>query len=162
MPRSQSFVIAVLCAAFTPFHAWADAAADVSIDTPYVRAMPPGQPNTAAFMILSNAGGVAHSLTEARSPVAEVVELHNHVMEDGMMKMRRIPQIDVSPEGSVELKPGGLHIMLINLGQALPEGVEVPLTLVFKDGSSLEVKAPVRKIEVGAMHHHHHAPVGKE
>ena len=158
-----SLGLLALSQAWAEPQSWTDAADDITASDPYVRAMPPGQPNTGAFMLLTNAAQAAHSVVGASSPVAEVLELHSHVMEDGMMKMRQVPQIDVPAGGSAELKPGGLHIMLINLKQPLALDQEVPITLKFEDGSSREITAPVRAIEAdgGMQHHHHDMPAAK-
>ncbi len=129
------------------------AGSDIMVSDPYVRAVPPGQPNSGAFMTLMNNGGEARSLVEARSPAAKVVELHTHTMEDGVMKMRRIDKIDVPAQGSTVLEPGGLHVMLIGLTQDLNVGDKVSFTLVFANGEEQQVEAPVRKIEMMQMNH---------
>jgi copper(I)-binding protein len=125
----------------------------VMISDPYVRAVPPGQPNSAAFMTLMNHGDKTRSLVAAKCPAAKVVELHTHTMEEGMMKMRRIDQIDIPAQGSTTLEPGGLHVMLIGLTQDLKMGDKVPVTLVFADGAEEQVEAPVRKIQMMQMNH---------
>ncbi len=137
--------------------AWAETAAEaVTVEAPYVRAVPPGQRNSAAFMRLNNGGDQAHALVSARSPVAEAVELHTHSMRDGMMSMRPVERVDLPARDLVSLQPGGLHVMLIGLQERLELGQEVPLTLVFEDGSERQLGAPVQKINVEAMQHHHH------
>lgn len=118
----------------------------IQIQHAYVRAVPPGQPNSAAFMTLHNKGNSANAVVAAASPAAEVVELHTHVMDEGMMKMRKIERIDVPASGMTELKPGGLHIMLIGLKQQLQPGMKVDLTLKFADGSEQMITAPVQEI----------------
>lgn len=133
----------------------AASAAEVSVADPYARAVPPGQPNSAAFMALTNEGKEPRALVAARSDAAEVVELHTHIMEDGMMKMRRIERIDLPAGETVALKPGGLHIMLIGLEHTLAPGEDVGLTLVFDDGDETSVTAPVRKIDMSQMKHGH-------
>lgn len=138
---------------------WAETAAEViSVETPYVRAVPPGQTNSAAFMRLSNGSGQPHALVAARSPAAKAVELHTHSMQDGMMRMRPVERVELAAGETVALQPGGLHVMLIGLTQPLVLGQELPLTLVFEDGSERELGAPVKKINVEAMQpeHHHH------
>ncbi len=122
------------------------AADQVDVSGAYVRAVPPGQPNSAAFMLLSNTGSVDHAVVAASSPAAKVVELHTHTMENGVMRMRKIPRMDIAAGGKTALKPGGLHIMLIGLTQPLHEGAKVALTLKFEDGSSKQIEAPVRAI----------------
>ncbi|NEX19267.1 copper chaperone PCu(A)C [Thiorhodococcus mannitoliphagus] len=134
---------------------FAASAADVSVADPYVRAVPPGQPNSAAFMALSNQTTEARALVAARSDAAEVVELHTHLMEDGMMRMRRVDEIALPAGETVQLKPGGLHIMLIGLKGALTPGEAVGLTLVFDDGDEQSLTAPVRKIDMSQMKQGH-------
>ncbi len=127
--------------------------AGVSVGDPYARAVPPGQPNSAVFMSLENQSGQGQALVGAESNVSEIVELHTHVEEDGMMRMRQIEKIEVPAGETVTLKPGGLHVMLIGLKQPLDAGDVVDLTLVFADGSRSSVQAPVRRIEMQHMNH---------
>ncbi len=120
----------------------------VLVEDPYVRAVPPGQPNSASFMALRNTSDQTYRLVGASSDVAEVVELHTHTLEDGMMRMRQVDHIELPAGETVSLKPGGLHIMLIGLKQKLVPDDEILLTLKFSDGSAREVSAPVRKIRM--------------
>jgi len=129
-------------------------AADVGVEDPYARAVPPGQPNSAVFMVLTNSGAEPRALVAAESDAAGTVELHTHSMADGMMKMRRIERIELPAGEPVTLKPGGLHVMLIGLAEQLTPGMTVDLTLVFDDDSRQSVTAPVRRIDVGAMGGH--------
>lgn len=125
---------------------------DIQIQHAYARAVPPGQPNSAAFMTLHNKGDAANAVVSASSPAAKVVELHTHTMDGGMMKMRKIEKIDIPAKGMTELKPGGLHIMLIGLKEQLKPGMKVSLTLKFADGSESSVEAPVQEV-VKMMEH---------
>ncbi len=124
---------------------------EISIVDPYVRAVPPGQKISAAFLQLDNASDSMQSIVSASSPAAEVVELHTHIHDNGMMKMRRIEKIDIPAKGKTLLKPGGLHIMLIDLKNNLKPGQEVSVTLKFSDGSEKTFSAPVRKIQMPGM-----------
>lgn len=130
----------------------------VTVENPYVREVPPGMQNSAAFMTLVNDGEEEAVLVKARSRVSKVVELHTHTMEGGQMVMRQIPRITVPAKGSTELKPGGLHIMLIGLKQPIAQGDEVALDLYFSDGTQASVTAPVKKVMGGMMGSHggHH------
>ncbi len=132
--------------------------AEIVVEDPYVRAMPPGQPNTAAFMQLHNTGSEARAVVEARSAASNVVELHTHVHEDGMMRMRQIEQIDLPAGEPVSLQPGGLHVMLIDLVAPLSVGERVGVTLVLDNGEEIAVDAEVRHVERGMGHsrRHHH------
>jgi len=125
-------------------------AADAVIVTdPYVRAMPPGQKVTGAFLSLKNDGDSNRSLVRAESDAAKNVELHEHVHKDGMMQMREVEKIDIAKGSTTALKPGGLHIMMIGLTRALNVGDIVDIKLIFDDGSEQVVKAPVKKILAG-------------
>lgn len=148
MRNTRHLALAALVMALTlPTMGSADpVAGQLKIDDPYVRAVPPGQPNSAAFMSVQNTGDQPHQIVDARSPAASVVELHTHKKEDGMMKMRRVPAIDLPAGETTVLKPGGLHVMLIGLQQQLVPGEAVSMTLVFEDGSETELQAPVRKV----------------
>ncbi|MCW8929001.1 MAG: copper chaperone PCu(A)C [Gammaproteobacteria bacterium] len=126
-------------------------ASDVSIIDPYVRAVPPGQTVSAAFLQLENSSGNTHYIVNASSPVSKVVELHSHVHENGMMKMRQVESIEIPANGKTVLEPGGLHIMLIGLHDTLKIDQKVAITLEFKDGSSQVIEAPVRKIMMKGM-----------
>lgn len=124
------------------------AGADVIIaKEPYVRAVPPGMANTAAFMRLENGDKSDHVLVGAESPVAKVVELHTHIHEGGMMMMRKVDKIALPAGKGVDLQPGGLHIMLLGLVKELQPGETVEVTLVYEDGSKSKVSATVRSLQ---------------
>lgn len=121
------------------------AADQITAADPYVRLLPPQQPNTAAFVALKNADAKDHKLVKAESSVARTVELHEHVHEGGVMKMRPVKDITLKAHDTTTLQPGGYHIMLLGLKQALRADQKVPLTLTFEDGTTLKLEAPVRK-----------------
>ena len=150
-------------AAALPFSLFATtsafAAGELVVDAPYVRLVPPNAPASGAFMTISNHGGSDRQLVKAESPAARVVELHTHVNEDGVMKMRPVPAIDIKAHGQTQLKPGSFHIMLIDLKQPLKEGDQVALTLDFDDGTRLQLDAPVQKIAMPAPAGAGHAPM---
>ncbi|OOZ42380.1 hypothetical protein BOW53_00505 [Solemya pervernicosa gill symbiont] len=128
------------------------AADTIMVKDAYVRAVPPGQPNSAAFMVLHNHGGADHKVIDAKSTAARTVELHTHTQKDGMMMMRRIESIEVKSKGMTTLKPGGLHVMLIGLTQPLKVGNTVSVTLVFDDGSKKSIDAPVQEVMMKMDH----------
>lgn len=129
---------------------WCSADNALSIHDPYVRLVPEGIKTTGGFMIIRNAGNANRQLIKAESPVANIVELHTHINENGVMKMREVTAIEIKAGGQTELKPGSYHVMLIDLKQPLKEGEQVPITLKFDDGSSHPLQATVRKPH-GAM-----------
>lgn len=127
--------------------------AQVTVKDAWVRATVPQQKATGAFMQLQ--AGKDSKLISATSPVTPVVEVHEMVMQDNVMKMRQVPGIDLPAGKTVELKPGGYHVMLMDLKQQVKEGDVVPITLVVegKDGKRefVEVKAPVRALGAGVQ-----------
>ena len=136
-------------------------AADVKIEDPWVRGTVAGQMATGAFMAITAKEGAA--LVSASSPVAGVVEIHSMKMEDGVMKMRPIPKLDLPAGEAVQLKPGGYHVMLMDLRQPLKTGEFVLITLKLegkdKATTTLDIKAEVRPLNApapaaGVQHKH--------
>ena len=125
--------------------AFAGAADQVTVQDPYVRLAPPNAPATGAFMVIKNNGDKDVKVLKADNPASKVTELHTHINDGGVMKMRPVPAIDVKARGEAVLKPGGLHVMLIDLKAPMKEGDTVPLTLTFDDGSTKKVDAKVVK-----------------
>ncbi|HJS38545.1 MAG TPA: copper chaperone PCu(A)C [Burkholderiales bacterium] len=121
--------------------------AQVTVERPWSRATPPGAKVGAGFMTLKNAGN-ADRVVGASSPVAGRVEMHVTVREGDVMRMREVKGFDVPASGSFELKPGGAHLMLVDLKRALKKGEKVPLTLKLAKGGELKVELLVE--EVGA------------
>jgi copper(I)-binding protein len=122
--------------------------AQVTVKDPWVRATVSAQKATGAFMQITSAQDAR--LVEASSPVAGVVEVHEMVMEKDVMKMRAVKGLDLPAGKTVELKPGGYHVMLMDLKEQMKEGATVPVTLVVegkdKKRSTIEVKAPVKPL----------------
>ncbi|MBS1158676.1 MAG: hypothetical protein H6R15_1095 [Proteobacteria bacterium] len=135
----------------------AAAADNVSVDKPYVRLAPPSAPTTGAFMVIRNTGEKDIKVVKADNSASRLTELHTHLNEGGVMKMRPVPAIEVKAKGEAVLQPGGLHVMLIDLKAPLKEGDVVPITLSFDDGSSKRVEATVqRPMPMPATEHLHH------
>jgi copper(I)-binding protein len=154
--RSTSLALwAALCLAAPAVHAQSAA---VQVSDPWVRATVPQQKATGAFMTLQAPAG--SRLVEARSPVAAVVEIHEMAMQGDVMRMRAVPGLDLPAGKPVALKPGGYHVMLIDLKQALKAGDTVPLTLVFegadKQRVTQAVSAPVRALNAAPAAAHDH------
>lgn len=129
--------------------AWAQTT--VKVDDAWVRGTVATQKASGAFMRLTPSANVR--LVEAQSPVAGVVEIHEMAMENNVMKMRQVAGLDLEAGHTTELKPGGYHVMLLDLKQALKGGDTVPLTLVFEDAAkkrfTQEVMAPVTALGGG-------------
>jgi copper(I)-binding protein len=134
------------------------AADSISVEDGYVRAVPPVSPTSAAFMKLTNKAQGAHQLKSAESDISEFVELHTHTMgENGMHEMRKVEQIELPAGETTELKPGGLHVMFINLKNPLEPDSQVDVKLNFEDGSSKQLTLPVMKmVPMQGMDHSKH------
>ncbi|HRP74140.1 MAG TPA: copper chaperone PCu(A)C [Rhodocyclaceae bacterium] len=133
------------------------AVAQVKVDDPWVRATVPQQRATGAFMQLT--APVDARLVEVQSPAAAVVEIHEMTMDNDVMRMRAIESLDLPAGQTVELKPGGYHVMLIDLKAQAKEGDTIPVTLIVenKDGQreTIEIAAPVRPLNPAQMKHRH-------
>ncbi len=128
---------------FAALPAWAQ----VSVEQPWTRATPPGAKVGAGFMQLRNAGA-ADRVVGASSPVAGRVEMHVTVREGDVMKMREVKSFEVPAGGGFELKPGGAHLMLVDLKRQLKLGDKVPLTLKLGKGGERKLELSVE--EMGA------------
>ncbi len=108
-----------------------------------IRVPMPGRTVTAGYFTLTNHNHDTVSLVAAESPAFKRVELHQHVHKDGVMRMEQITQIDVASHASVQLKPGGLHLMLFEPQHELKVGESVSLTLHFADKTTLTTQIPL-------------------
>lgn len=133
------------------------ALAQVTVKDAWVRATVAQQKATGAFMQLQSAQEAR--VVAAQSPVAGVVEVHEMAMDGGVMKMRAVPSLALPAGKAVELKPGGYHVMLMDLKAQVKDGDTVPVTLVVegKDGKrqNVEVKAVARVMAQPAQKHEH-------
>ena len=128
--------------------AWAQVPANVEVKDAWVRATVAQQKATGAFMQLT--AQTDTRVVQASSPIAGVVEIHEMAMDKDVMKMRAVPALALPAGKTVELKPGGYHVMLMDLKGPVKAGDVVPLTLVLegKDGqrTTLNVQAPARPL----------------
>jgi periplasmic copper chaperone A len=119
---------------------------DIAISSPWVREPNPARNIGAAFMVIENSSSKPVALVGASTRVARVVELHEMKHEGGIMKMSPVERIEVPAKGKVELKPGGLHLMLIDVNTRLKPDDGVTMSLRFDDGKSRDVNAIVRSM----------------
>ena len=114
---------------------------------PWARATPPGATVAAAYVEIINKGAEADRLVSVTSPIAEVAEIHDATVVDGVSKMRRIEGgLEIAAGATVEIKPGGIHIMLMRLKDTLVENVPVKATLIFEKAGAIEVELVVEKV----------------
>jgi len=128
----------------------------LNIDHPFARATPPGARAAGAYLTVENKGATPDRLIAASSPVAGIVEVHEMAMDGGVMKMRVIPGIDIKAGSKVDLKPGGYHIMLMELKQPLKNGDRFPLTLTFEKAGKIEVSVWVEDMASKGNSEHKH------
>lgn len=130
----------------------------IEIGHPWARASAPMAQAGAAFMTLTNRSAEDDRLIRAEADLSETVELHTHLMDGGIMRMREVEAIAIPAGGTTDLKPGGLHVMFLGLKQPLTEGKSFPLTLVFEKAGTIEVAvsvAPIGAPGPAASHSHH-------
>ena len=120
----------------------------ITVKDAWVRTTVPGQMATGAFMKITAKEGTR--LVGASTPVAGLAEVHEMKMDGDVMKMRAVPVLELPAGKTVELKPGGYHVILMDLRAALPKDSTVPLTLLFKDAKGVEGKLEL-KLPVAAM-----------
>jgi len=125
-------------------------AGDIKVENQFVKEVAPNMKNSAAFMTIKNTSDKKINLVSAKNDASVITELHTHGKKDGMMVMYKVDKIEVPANGEALLKPMGLHVMLIGLNKQLKEGDTVNLELVFDNGESVKVAAPVKKLQ-GAM-----------
>lgn len=124
--------------------------AQVNVQDAWVRATVPHQKTTGAFMTL--VATQDSKLVAATSPVAGIAEVHEMAMQDNVMRMRHVPEVALPAGQAVELKPGGYHVMLMDLKQQVKDGDVVPLTLTIerKDGRREQLQVQARVLPLGA------------
>jgi len=127
--------------------------AQITVQDAWMRATPPGAKIAAGYLTIRNAGS-ADRLVDATSPAAERVETHVTARDGDMMRMREVKGYDVPAKGTLELKPAGAHLMLVNIKAPLKEGTSVPVTLRFQHAGDIKVAFQVRPL-AGGEHHAH-------
>lgn len=118
---------------------------DLVLSDAYVRAMPPNAPVAGGFVTITNKGKQDDRLVAARSPQAGEMQIHEMAMDGDVMKMRELPDGLPIPAGStVELKPGGYHLMFMQVPKPFAEGETVETTLVFEKAGEIALPLAVR------------------
>jgi hypothetical protein len=117
----------------------AQAAGGLVAEEGWIREAPPTAPVRAGYLTLRNAGDSVVEVVSARSPAFGAIEIHEmRTGDDGTMRMRRVERLEIPAGGIVELKPGGLHLMLFRPTGQLVKGSHAPLTLVLEGGMVVE------------------------
>ena len=141
-----AFAVGLVAAACSDDEEAGGSCDDIVVEGAFVR-LPPAE-NTALYFEVTNNGDSEVALVAASSDVAQMVELHENIMEDGVMTMQAIEgqEIPIAAGATAVLEPGGLHVMAMGLTTTLEEGDEVTWTLEFSNGCTTELTAPVRAI----------------
>lgn len=155
MPILRRLLLSIACLIALPSLALAHEtkAGDLVIEHAWSRASTTA--NGVAFFTIDNSGKDADKLLSVSGAIADMVSLHTHVMDGEVMRMRAVDAIDIPAGGKAELKPGGLHIMLMGLKAPLKEGQMFPLTLTFQKAGKVEVQVMVEAAGAAAADHDH-------
>jgi copper(I)-binding protein len=130
------------------------ALAQIKIENAWSRATAPGAKIAAGYMTIRNASKTADKLLSVTSPAAEKVETHVTVKDGDIFRMREVKGYDVPAGGAFELKPGGAHLMLVNVRAPLKEGDKVPLTLRFERAGEVKIELKVGRLTDSGTHGH--------
>jgi copper(I)-binding protein len=120
--------------------------AQIEIDNAWTRATPPGAKTAAGYMTIRNQSSSPDRLIRAASPLAARVEMHVHLHDGDVMRMRQVKGYDIPANGSLELKPGGAHLMFVDIKRAFKEGEKIPVTLRFERAGEMKVEFRVGRL----------------
>jgi copper(I)-binding protein len=167
MKNYYLFVLLLLCNQVS-FGVYAQANdTGIVIEKAYARASIPGSNVSSAYMTIVNNSEKSVTFLGASSIISPRVEIHNHIMTDGMMRMRKMDNITINPKERVTLQPSGLHLMLFDVKKPLQTQHKVELTLRFSEKKPISIQVPVynpmqeksaREADekLSTMHHHQH------
>lgn len=143
MAQLRTLLASALLLGSTAVSAHSYHAGELDIAHPWSRPLPPVATTGVAYLKVTNKGDSEDVLLSADSPVAEKVEIHTHVKDGDMMKMRQLEELVIPAHGEQTLAPGGHHLMLMGLKQVPVEGERFPVTLHFKQAGAVEVEVAV-------------------
>ena len=140
---------------------------DIKVSQPWTRATPGGAKVAVGYLTITNTGKTADKLIGGTSSAASSVEIHDMTMTDGVMRMRRVEGgLEIKPGETVALKPGGLHMMMIDITAPLKQSEKVKGALVFEKAGTIEIVYDIAGIGAsgpdgkaagqGGGHHKHH------
>lgn len=118
---------------------------NLHIDHPWSREMPPTAPTAAVYFVVQNQGDSADRLLRVETPAAGKAELHEHLHQNGVMKMQQVASVEIAAKTAVAFAPMGYHVMLFNLPKQLKDGERFPLTLHFEHAGAVQVEVAVQK-----------------
>jgi copper(I)-binding protein len=137
-------------------HAHGFKAGALEIGHPWARETPVGATIGAGYLTVTNTGTEPDRLTGVETSGAGKVEIHEATNENGVAKMRPVQAVEIPAGGQAKLAPGGYHLMLIGLKEALAEGMRIPATLIFEKAGRVDVEFAVESMGYGAPDAHKH------
>ncbi|QOL25922.1 copper chaperone PCu(A)C [Thalassotalea sp. LPB0316] len=154
MNKVMTFIMPIaLCLLLAPF---AKAiAGEVEVSGQYMRELIPGTNVTSSYMRITNHHAVEIILVAAKASFSPRIELHEHTMVNGMMRMGQVDKIIIPAHQTVTLEPAGLHIMAFDIQQSLKHGQSESLTLLFEEHPPIVVDLPIKSIKHVNTHQHH-------
>jgi copper(I)-binding protein len=131
---------------------------ELEIAHPWSQELPPNAPNVAAYFVIHNEGKIADRLLSVDTPIAGEAQLHEHVMQNDVMKMQHVPNVEIPAGGEVTFAPMAYHVMLLNLKDRslLSDGKRFPLTLHFEKAGDVKVEVAVQKQAPEGTQQHAH------
>ncbi|AZF45864.1 copper chaperone PCu(A)C [Pseudomonas sp. R2-7-07] len=159
MLKSSLLLAALLLPVFSAANADDYKVGDLLVSDPWSQELPPNAPTVAAYFVIHNSGASPDRLLGVETSVAEEAELHEHVMQGDLMKMRQVPSVAVPAKGELTFAPMAYHVMLLGLKDRslLADGKQFPLTLTFEKAGKVVVNVSVQKTPPVATHAHQHA-----
>ncbi|MDX1706432.1 copper chaperone PCu(A)C [Pseudidiomarina sp.] len=121
-------------------------AADIEVSNAWVKETIPGTENGAGYFTLTNQSNKPAILIGAKTDAARAVEVHQHVLTEGMMRMRRVPELTIAGGQTIVFQPGGYHLMIFGVKSPFVIGGQVEFSLHFADGDQVSIQADVRAI----------------
>lgn len=135
-------------------------AGELEIAHPWSQELPPNAPTVAAYFVIQNHGKAADKLLSVDSPIAGIAQLHEHVMQNDLMKMQQVPTVEIPAGGGVTFAPMAYHVMLLELKDRslLSDGKRFPLTMHFEKSGDVTVEVTVQKKAPDGVQVHAHNP----
>lgn len=135
-------------------------AGELEIVHPWSQELPPNAPTVAAYFVIHNEGKTADRLLSVDTPIAGEAQLHEHVMQNDVMKMQHVPSVEIPAGGTITFAPMAYHVMLLNLKDRslLVDGKRFALTLHFEKAGDVKVEVAVQKQAPDGMQAHVHTP----
>ena len=128
--------------------------ANLVVENGYVRESIPGTSISSAYMTIKNLSAKNIRLIAAASAVSDRIEIHQHTMSDGLMRMRQRDYVEISAQNSTVFQPSGFHLMIFHLKQPLKAKENIIITLYFDDQSSIDVNYTVQGLKQKKHEHH--------